>query len=359
MKKNYNLLLVLIIPVSLILFSYHTGSPGGRTNSPGDGFANCTNCHTGNSLQSQSGWITSNIPPEGYTAGQDYIITATGTDPAAVRFGFELTAENSANSKIGTFSILEPNRTQFTNNSDAVTHTSNGITPAGGSNTWQVTWTAPESNSGQITFYAAFNAANGNGNSSGDQIYASTYVVNPYIPNPQITSVDPNHGEQGWVGEVTIIGNETSWLSGVFSVTFLLHENNAVVFQGSNINVTSNTELTVDIDIPTEQEIGLYDVKVNALKLDNAFTVDVASSVGEDLLSNSIHAFPNPTSSNLNLDLPEGAEYRLVSINGQLLISKTNTSSREILNMTSFESGLYFIQVINKGEIATKRILKN
>jgi hypothetical protein len=38
---------------------------------------------------------------------------------------------------------------------------------------WTVDWTAPNTDEGEITFYAAFNAANGNGGTSGDVIYKS------------------------------------------------------------------------------------------------------------------------------------------------------------------------------------------
>ncbi len=40
---------------------------------------------------------------------------------------------------------------------------------------WFFTWTAPTSNVGDITMYAAINAANGNGANSGDQIYLSQF----------------------------------------------------------------------------------------------------------------------------------------------------------------------------------------
>lgn len=359
MKKFYKFVYVLIVPFALLLYSYNTGSPGGKTNSPGDDFNNCTECHTGNALQSQAGWITSNIPAEGYVAGQVYTITATGTDPAAVKMGFEITSEDSEHSKTGTFGILEPARTKFTNSNSAVTHTSGGIGASGGTNSWQMSWTAPSASTGQVTFYAAFNAANGNGNNSGDKIYASTYSVNPYVPNPQITSVDPNHGEQGWSGEITIVGSETTWLSGVFSVNFILHDDMMVSFSGTDINVISNTELTVNVDIPAEQTIGLYDVKVNALKLENAFTVDIASAVEEDLLSNAVQIYPNPSSAIVTLELPEKSSYKIMNVSGQILATHEETSVFEQIDISGYKTGIYFVQVIHGNNSVTKRIIKN
>ena len=47
------------------------------------------------------------------------------------------------------------------NNDKAITHTSSGISTTGDSNSWSFDWTAPASGTGDVTFYGAFNAANG------------------------------------------------------------------------------------------------------------------------------------------------------------------------------------------------------
>lgn len=185
MKQGYTLISLLIAPLIVLLFTAETnrssGSPGGKTGSPADG-ENCTVCHTG-SASPASNWITTNIPATGYVAGQTYQITATGTNAAAVLFGFEITAEDQNNEKSGTFTVLDAAQTQFTNAQKAITHTSNGTTPTNGSKTWNVGWTAPPASSGEITFYAAFNAANGNGFSTDDKIHLSTTSVSPDVTN--------------------------------------------------------------------------------------------------------------------------------------------------------------------------------
>lgn len=188
MKRNRLILfaglpLLLVLLISNVL--YHTGSPGAKTGSPGDGGATCTQCH-GGTAQTVTGWITSNIPASGYVAGQTYTITATATHAGAALFGFELTAENTANAKKGTFIITNAAETQLTNASKAVTHTTNGTNPTGNNRIWTANWTAPVAGTGSITFYAAFNAANGNGASSGDVIYKSSLAVQEYVA-PQTT----------------------------------------------------------------------------------------------------------------------------------------------------------------------------
>jgi hypothetical protein len=155
------------------------GSPGGKTGSPGDGGATCIQCHTG-SNQPVAGWITSDIPASGYVPGQTYTITATGTHSGVQRFGFEVTAEDNNNGKKGTLVITNAAQTKLVNGGKSVTHTSGGTTPSGNSKAWTFDWTAPAAGAGTITFYGAFNAANGNGSTSGDVVYTTATAFNEF-----------------------------------------------------------------------------------------------------------------------------------------------------------------------------------
>ena len=179
MKRNLHLIgLVAIIAILCISgvagTLYHSGSPGGKTSSPIDK-ANCTQCHQGNATTSVD-WITTNIPETGWQAGETYTLTATAVNADAKKIGFELTAENNS-AKAGTFIITDSDRTQLNNNNTSVTHTVSGNSPSNGQNQWQVNWTAPSTDDGDITFYAAFNCANGDGTNSGDHIFLSQLKV--------------------------------------------------------------------------------------------------------------------------------------------------------------------------------------
>lgn len=214
MKKG---LLSILIGTGILIFLtsnilYHTGSPGGKTGSPGDGGSTCAQCHSGTPV-TVTGWITSNIPASGYSPGQTYTITATATHTGAALFGFEMTAENSSNNKTGTFIITDAIQTKLVNNNKAVTHTQNGTTPSGNSKSWSVNWTAPAQGTGNVTFYAAFNAANGNGQNTGDVIYKTLLLVPEgsileadFTANP--TTVCP--GGQVQFTDLTT-GNPTQW----------------------------------------------------------------------------------------------------------------------------------------------------
>ncbi len=155
---------------------YSGGSPGAKTGSPGDGGANCTQCHSG-TPNTVDGWIESTIPAEGYVPGDTYTITVTGTHAGVSKFGFEATAEDSENTKTGTLIVTDADETKLSNGNHSVTHKSGGTTPSGDMKSWSFDWTAPEAGTGDVSFYAAFNAANGNSSTSGDVVYLSSLMV--------------------------------------------------------------------------------------------------------------------------------------------------------------------------------------
>ena len=178
--KNLSALIVLSLGIlSFILLTSElkssSASPGGKTGSPLDGVT-CTQCHGGTATM-QAGWISSNIPASGYVPGQNYTITATATHTGASLFGFELTAESASAGKVGGLIATNTSENQLLGNGNAITHTSAGTTASGNSRSWTFDWMAPAAGTGDVTFYAAFNAANGNGTTSGDVIYTSTLAV--------------------------------------------------------------------------------------------------------------------------------------------------------------------------------------
>lgn len=188
------------------VFSKLTGSPGAKTGSPMDG-NNCTSCHYA-PVNSGTGMISvaTNIPTQGYTAGQTYSIVVQMTQASINRFGFEITCEGSG-AKAGTFGITDPATTQLVNNNAAVTHTQGG-TFGSGSKTWTMNWTAP-ANIQAVDFYVSAMSANGNGNNSGDEVYTTvrtfdaatssvtdiqnkiTTFINPISKDIMINTLDP------------------------------------------------------------------------------------------------------------------------------------------------------------------------
>lgn len=163
MNKNYffKFILLAIPAVALLLMSNSNGVSASRSGSPGDGNISCASCHSGGNFNA-SAEITTNIPDTGYLLNTDYTISINTTSNSTAH-GFQLTAENNSNQKIGTFSSGSGSRT--VNNNKAVTHSSVSTT-----GNWSFTWRSPETDLGRVTFYTAVNATNGNGGTSGDQV---------------------------------------------------------------------------------------------------------------------------------------------------------------------------------------------
>lgn len=173
MKKN--LLLVILFTAVLILISYEnvvtfaSGAPDGKTGAPTEG--TCISCHAG-TVNSGTGTAAISLNDSVYAVNQSYTVTVSITQTGVTKSGFELTAMDASNNKIGTFTLINSANTKGTT---YITHTSAGTA----SNSWTVTWKAPSTNVGAVTFYAAFNASNNDGGSGGDNIYTKSLAVNP------------------------------------------------------------------------------------------------------------------------------------------------------------------------------------
>lgn len=140
------------LAVSASVFAYPSGAPaasiGGYTGSPGDG-KHCVSCHNG-SAANVTGWITSNIPASGYTAGLVYNITVTVSGSG--KKGFEVSPQNATGIQLGT--LAAGTGSHLVSGTKYVTQNSSGSTSSTVS--WTFTWTAPVSGTGTVTFYGAF-----------------------------------------------------------------------------------------------------------------------------------------------------------------------------------------------------------
>ncbi len=113
-----------------------------------------------------------------YLPGQTYTLELTLADPEAMRWGFEFTILDTAGDSIGQISPVDgTTQISSTGNRDYAKHTSAGTFPGTpDAHTWQVQWIAPAVATGEVMLYVAGNAANNNGSTSGDRIYATSFV---------------------------------------------------------------------------------------------------------------------------------------------------------------------------------------
>ncbi|MBI2968298.1 MAG: T9SS type A sorting domain-containing protein [Bacteroidetes bacterium] len=183
-SKTIALGLMALFLMSFALLLSPDPPPPGYTNSPFDG-NNCTACHGDYNLNAGTGTvsITSNVPGTGYLPLDTYLITATVNHTGLSEFQFELSPQKSNGQTPGALIANAqtqiqggpPPAAQYISGSSSTLSNPNG-------QTWTFSWKAPATSTEPITFYAAFNASNGNGGSDGDYIYATSLTIEDTTP---------------------------------------------------------------------------------------------------------------------------------------------------------------------------------
>jgi hypothetical protein len=190
MKKVLLLAFVgILISVFLVgsdVFTNSNQPPTATTGAPGE--QNCSQCHSG---ASASGFVSFdfNLGDSTFAFSTTYPVKITVNHPAAVKFGFSLTALDNNNNKVGNIILLNPSITslQQSGGKEYVGHKT-----ASSTNQWLFNWTAPDSSSGvsSVTFYYSANAANGNSGTSGDAIYTGSHTITPLTVGIQRNDAD-------------------------------------------------------------------------------------------------------------------------------------------------------------------------
>lgn len=155
------------------LTAFSSVPPTGRTGSPSDGNS-CVGCHGGSPVVNLNGVIETDIPVEGYTPGETYTITiASGASrDGAQRYGFQLSPQDDLGNTVGT--LIQVSGTNVSNDGKYISHNGAQSTV---SPDWSFQWTAPDAGTGSFSFYLSVVAADGTGNTSGDEVVLSSLEV--------------------------------------------------------------------------------------------------------------------------------------------------------------------------------------
>jgi uncharacterized repeat protein (TIGR01451 family) len=303
--------------------AFSSGPPAGYTGAPREEPEACAECHVPSDAGTGQISITA---PSTYIPGQTYPITVTHTnpDPTRIRWGFQLTALDTSDEQAGTLTPLD-GTTQVLNNAGPnnsrqyIEHTATG-TFIGQQNSvsWHFNWTAPPTDIGFVTFYAAGNHANNDGNSSGDYIYRTFVALAPASSTPDIAlTVTPSSrtiipgGSTSYTVTVTPLAGFTGVVG--FGATGLPAGVTAG-FSPASVNITDATSKTstVTLNSTVATPFGTNNINFNAtsgsvsdtaqaeLKVVNPASVD---------LSITGTASPNPGQVGVNLS------YRLTAMN--------------------------------------------
>ena len=243
-----------IVPLLLWADSYgpdpgYTGIP---TENAGQTCAN-SGCHAGTTNDpSNKGSVVVSFPNGlTYTPGVAQTLAVTITDPATTQraAGFQLTARlaSSVSTVAGTFAATDantqvvcsqPNLQVFTQVASSaacktgytlqyIEHSLAGFTSSIGHMpyTYSFTWTPPTAAAGDIVVYVAGNAANDNGQNTGDHIYSTKYTLTP--------ATSGGGGSTPAIASGGVV-NGASFLAGIVPNSWL-------TIQGSNLASTTDT----------------------------------------------------------------------------------------------------------------------
>ena len=196
---------------------FSTGAPAGASGGPGEG--TCVMCHTSFPLNSGSAQFAVSAPSSlvGLTSVP---LAVSFSGSATPKHGFEVSMRDWSQNSSGSW-VAGPGAQVISTN--WVTHTSPGNTLT----SWSPTWTPPVSlPPGPITFYAAGNEANGNGNNNGDRIYTSSTTIYqadcsspatlwPVGTTQVVDLLAPGHGGEIYVVVVSDVALPTSLPGGM------------------------------------------------------------------------------------------------------------------------------------------------
>lgn len=400
MKKLYTLSILLVLIVSsALLLAPSGGRTGTYSGSPGDNGTNCSNCHSGTPANVMN-VITSNIPAAGYDPGVTYTLTISITHPTNNTFGFQITAEDSNDSKVGGFGA--PNTSvQVVNGGNAVTHTNSGNSGTSNARTWTVDWTAPSAGTGDITFYVACLASSGS--NTNNQVSLSSKTVSEDVATAPINLMvnvsdescpgecdgEINASATGGAGapfSFTISGGQnTNLCPGQYTVTAFDSDNNSTqqtvtVGAGEPVD-TPSIILDFDRVVANSANATSYRWFVNGNLIPGAdsswvfvsqngyYQAIALSSTGCEAPSDSLHftsfsvgghhldtdkIFPNPGNKQINWST--GVKHvRLYNLHGQIIVERSGHNIQHLEIPENITPGRYILERINDENESVKK----
>jgi uncharacterized protein (TIGR03437 family) len=277
------------VPVTLLAFS--TGPPTKRTGAAIDGGLNCTACHSTFAPANSDPRGSVTIAASTYVPGVTQTIKVTVQHPEAIRWGFEITARmvSDQTKQAGTFTVNDVVRVRCdtTPAADAPCngalefpeHKSAPFTDAGVGFTFSVDWTPPATDVGDIVFFAAGNAANGDRNLTGDHIYTTSKVVSSstacsLTAKPTIRAVESAASFQSGIAPnslITIFGQGFMKSGATRTAQSFDFAGNAypkqlgcvaVEIDGQRVPITYLQSDQINAQAPTTADLGSVSVKV-------------------------------------------------------------------------------------------------
>lgn len=156
----------------------------------------------------------------------------------------------------------------------------------------------------------------------------------------------------------------------------------------SSLNISSNTSVSANINIPSTALTGLTRMRVRIVEDDNFtfsgnlynilpcnlgttpttimdwgetedYVLNISSSLGisESFASADLKIFPNPTTEILNIvnNYSENLNYKITNLNGQVIESGALLNINKQINVSSLFAGLYFLSLFENNNLVIQQ----
>ena len=199
--------ITIMVSLPMLVWAFSSGPDPRSEGGPGGPAASCaqSGCHVGTALNAGGGKVELQFP-DGltYTPGVKQRIKVVITDSTARTYGYQLSARLASNETAGQAGRFDTVGTgQLILCQDGRERSAAGSCAASTpleflehsrpatANTIEFDWTPPAAaTAGNVRFYVAGNAANGDGRNSGDKIYTANYTLTTGSVRPTITSTN-------------------------------------------------------------------------------------------------------------------------------------------------------------------------
>ena len=397
------LLVQIITTMSFVdVHSNNANAPLGYTGSPNENNSRtCSSqnggCHSGSGTTFQSDMISINIPDCGYIPGETYTVTLTVSSIGRNEFGFSVSPQFSGGASAGT--MIASSGTQLNGSGRYLTHTAAGtIESSPNTRVWTFDWIAPQAGSGDVVFYAAFNASNNNNANTGDLIFNSNLSIFEGL-QPEVPLIFGNN--INCVGSPAVLstnysnsivwqpGNQTSQnidvlqpgtyqvsysnecgtsLSEPFDVSFeTLPTQPSIIFNASASSLECSESGTylyswyLEGELLTDSvsssivpsQLGNYTLVISSF---NGCSSDVSEAFSfqslkvEDLNNErKLHVFPNPASNYIVLENPNNIDLPVLIFDevGRLVLNRSIKPGKNPMYF-DLPSGVYTLSFSNK-----------
>jgi len=406
MIKKITLLSVVLLIITSFFFlqqyamSWGNGNQGqGYSSSPGDNNYHCGSggsmCH--NVSASTVTWVTTNIPTTGYVGGTSYSITIKPTTDSYKGWGFEITCEKPDKTKVGKFTTATGTKTF----NSGLSLTSTGYTTTAGK---VLTWTAPATGTGSITFYCSLSSWRSNSRKCSVVVAEActppTLSLSPTSPStcsgsPVTLTASGNSTSYSWSNSstgssitVSPTTNTTYTVTGTLSgctstssvsVTVTPKPTTPTINQGTggSILLTSSVSTgnqwynssTGIINGATNQTYtptvnGTYYTKVTAngciSDQSNSITITTVGISENENKNNAVWFYPNPVIDYLSVMTTNAAEMKISILNmqGQVIFNQFTKKELTKINISSLPKGFYFLKTEGEAGTSTYKFVK-